>query len=46
MSDESEFPVIGNEDDYDKLKKEVNMAKKKKKAKKKNKKKKKSKSKR
>ena len=43
MSDEAEFPVIGNEDDYDKLKKEVNMAKKKKKAKKKNKKKKKSK---
>lgn len=46
MNDGSEFPVIGNEDDYDRLKKEVNMAKKKKKAKKKNKKKNKKKSKR
>ena len=29
--DESEFPVIHNEDDYNQLKKEVTMAKKKKK---------------
>jgi len=35
MFDESEFPVIRNEDHYDRLKKEVTMAKKKKKAKKK-----------
>jgi hypothetical protein len=31
MSDEAEFPVIKNEDDYNQLKKEVTMAKKKKK---------------
>ena len=30
MSDESEFPVIRNEDHYNELKKEVTMAKKKK----------------
>ena len=35
MMDESEFPVIRNEDHYNQLKKEVTMAKKKKKAKKK-----------
>jgi len=35
MFDESEFPVIRNEDHYNRLKKEVTMAKKKKKAKKK-----------
>ena len=33
--DESEFPVIKNEDDYNRLKKEVTMAKKKKAKKKK-----------
>ena len=39
MNDESEFPVINNEDHYNQLKKEVTMAKKKKaKAKKKKKK--------
>ena len=38
--DESEFPVIHNEDDYNQLKKEESMPKKKKKAKKKSKKKK------
>ena len=39
MNDESEFPVIKNEDHYNQLKKEVTMAKKKKaKAKKKKKK--------
>ena len=31
MMDETEFPVIKNEDDYNQLKKEVTMAKKKKK---------------
>ena len=35
MYDESEFPVIRNEDHYNRLKKEVNMAKKKKAKKKK-----------
>ena len=34
MSDESEFPVIRNEDHYNQLKKEVTMAKKKAKKKK------------
>ena len=38
MMDESEFPVIRNEDHYNQLKKEVLMAKKKAKAKKKKKK--------
>ena len=38
MMDESEFPVIKNEDHYNQLKKEVLMAKKKAKAKKKKKK--------
>ena len=32
--DEAEFPVIKNEDDYNRIKKEVTMAKKKKKKKK------------
>ena len=38
MMDESEFPIIRNEDHYNQLKKEVLMAKKKAKAKKKKKK--------